>query len=89
MGQPLFEYRWSQYLLGFYSGRLVIRGGIDKREVARGRPAIDAELDRVLPTFAETSGYIVCLDHQAHPQIALADYRYYVQRVQSYPTADR
>ena len=65
--------------------QLIIRGGINKLEVARGRPAIDAELARVLPAFAETGGYFVCLDHQAHPDIALDDYRYYVARATDWP----
>ena len=65
--------------------RLVIRGGINKLEIAKGRPEIDAELTRVLPTFVDTSGFFVCLDHQAHPDIALDDYRYYVERVATWP----
>jgi hypothetical protein len=69
--------RWGQ--------ALIIRGGINKLEIAKGRQAIDAELARVLPTMAETGGFFVCLDHQAHPDIALDDYRYYVERVRAWP----
>ena len=65
--------------------RLIIRGGINKLEIAKGRTAIDAELNRVLPTFTDTGGYFICLDHSAHPDIALEDYRYYVERVRTWP----
>lgn len=69
--------RWGRQLL--------IRGGINKLRIAEGRSEIDAELARVLPTFVETGGYFVCLDHSAHPDIALNDYRYYVERARNWP----
>ena len=63
-----------------YGERLVIRGGVDKRCVARGKQAIDRELERVLPTFVETGGYFFCLDHEAPPDISLEDYVYCIAR---------
>ncbi len=67
-----------------YGERLVIRGGIDKREIAKGKEAIDRELERVLPSFVASGGYFVCLDHQAPPDISLEDYMYFLERVKLY-----
>lgn len=70
-----------------YGQRLVIKGGIDKRVLAKGRPDIDREIERVLPTFLKTGGYIVCLDHQAPPDIPLDNYMYFLQQVRRYSGA--
>ncbi len=67
-----------------YGSRLVLRGGIDKRELAKGRDAIDRELERVLPTFAKSGGYIIALDHQAPPDISLSDYLYFLEKARQY-----
>jgi uroporphyrinogen decarboxylase len=63
---------------------LVIRGGIDKREIAKGKEATDRELARVLPTFVETGGYVICLDHSAPPDISLENYLYFIDQAKSY-----
>jgi hypothetical protein len=68
-----------------FGPQLVLRGGIDKRAIARGPSATLAELTRVLPFFAQSGGYLACLDHQAHPEISLADYRHYVDLVCAWP----
>jgi len=60
---------------------LQILGGIDKTEIAKGRQAIDAELERVLPVMARRGGYCAALDHWVPPQIGLEDYRYFVEKV--------
>jgi uroporphyrinogen decarboxylase len=65
-------------------GGLVIRGGIDKREIAKGKEATDRELARVLPTFVETGGYVICLDHSAPPDTSLEDYLYFLQQAKGY-----
>jgi len=67
-----------------YANRLVIRGGIDKRELAKGKDAIDRELERVLPVFLKTGGYFICLDHQAPPDISLENYQYFLDRARSF-----
>ena len=67
-----------------YGDRLVIRGGIDKRELPKGRDAIDRELERVLPIFVETGGYFICLDHQAPPDVSLENYLYFLEKARSY-----
>ena len=67
-----------------YGNRLVIRGGIDKRVLAKTKSDIDRELDRVLPTFVETGGYIISLDHQAPPDISLENYMYFLEKARTY-----
>lgn len=56
---------------------LVIRGGIDKRILAAGPQAIDAELARILPLMRERGGYIPTCDHGVPPEVPLAHYLHY------------
>ena len=59
--------------------RLAMIGGIDKRQLEQGKAEIDSELSK-LPPILETGGYIPALDHRAHPQIPLENYRYYIDQ---------
>ena len=52
-------------------------GGIDKLEIAKGRAAIDKELDRIAPILGGT-GYIPALDHLVHPDVGYDDFTYFV-----------
>ena len=63
--------------------RLHIQGGIDKLKIARGRQAIDEELQSKMPFMLERGGYIPHLDHAAHPEISWPDFRYYRQRLRA------
>lgn len=60
---------------------LVMRGGIDKRVLARGRPAIDAMLERILPVMKRRGGYLPMCDHGVPAEVPFADYVYFRQRV--------
>ena len=55
---------------------LILCGGIDKRQLARGRQAIDAELERTRRVM-DLGGVIPHLDHLVPPDVPLADYLYY------------
>lgn len=55
-------------------------GGIDKREIAHGKEAIDRELDRIAPLLNKT-GYFPALDHLIPPEISYEDYTYFVNRL--------
>ena len=66
-----------------YGTRLVIRGGIDKRALFGAKEEIDREVGRVLPTFLETGGYFISLDHSASPDISLENYMYFLSAVRS------
>ena len=62
-----------------YGDRLCVRGGIDKRQLARGRNAIDRELERIRPAF-ESGRYIPCADHSIPPDVSFGDYLYYHEK---------
>ncbi len=58
-------------------GRQVrLMGGVDKKEIAKGKKAIDKELERIAPLI-EDGGYIPHMDHLVPPDISLEDYWYY------------
>ena len=59
---------------------LVITGGIDKRELAKGPDAIDRMVERILPAMRERGGYIPTCDHGVPAEVSLADYRHYRRR---------
>ncbi|MBI2915010.1 MAG: hypothetical protein HYY08_03680 [Firmicutes bacterium] len=63
---------------------LIIRGGIDKRALARGPEAIDHELERVLPAMWESGGYFPCLDHTVPTDVSLARFEYYLERLRKF-----
>ncbi|MHC4915766.1 MAG: uroporphyrinogen decarboxylase family protein [Planctomycetota bacterium] len=63
-----------------YGRDLRVFGGIDKRELAKGRAAIDAEIERRKPLMAE-GGYVPLPDHLIPPDVPLDDYRYYLDRI--------
>lgn len=52
-------------------------GGFDKRIVARGPAAIDAEFARLRPLIAE-GGYLPAIDHSVSADISWDNYRYYL-----------
>ncbi len=58
---------------------LLIVGGIDKMELAKGTPAIEAEVLRRISPLLDRGGYFPTLDHSTIPELSLADYGYYRQ----------
>ena len=63
-----------------YGKELRIWGGYDKRALAEGPAAIETELARLRPLMLE-GGYLPHTDHSCPPDISLANYRYYMQRL--------
>jgi hypothetical protein len=63
-----------------YGRDLRMWGGIDKRALAIGPEAIDAELARVRPLIAE-GGYIATLDHSMPPDISFPNYCHFMERL--------
>jgi hypothetical protein len=53
-------------------------GGVDKREIAKGPKAIDAELERSVLPIIEQGGFIPTIDHAVHPDVSLDDFEYYL-----------
>jgi uroporphyrinogen decarboxylase len=60
----------------------VIAGGLDKRELGKGRDAIDRELEAKLPYMFERGGYIPTMDHHVPPEISFEDFKHYLSRIQ-------
>lgn len=63
-----------------YGRELRIWGGMDKRTLARGPAAIDAELARLKPLIDE-GGYIPHTDHSCPPDISFPNYCYHLKRL--------
>ncbi len=58
---------------------LCMIGGVDKREIAKGPAAIDAELARSVAPILDQGGFIPTIDHAVPPDVSLADFRYYLE----------
>ena len=63
-----------------YGRQLRLIGGIDKRAMAAGPAAIDAELANVAALVAD-GGYIPWCDHLVPPDVSFENYMYYVKRM--------
>jgi len=63
-----------------YGKELRIWGGVDKRALALGPDAIDAELARVHPMMLE-GGYIPHTDHSIPPDVPFQNYVYYMKKL--------
>ncbi len=63
-----------------YGRQLRLIGGIDKRAMAAGPAAIDAELQAVRPLLLD-GGYIPWCDHLVPPDVPFSNYMYYVNRM--------
>jgi hypothetical protein len=64
-------------LLNKYGKDLRIMGGVDKIELGKGRKAIKAYLDTLVP-LVERGGYIPFCDHRCPPNVDPDDYLYYL-----------
>jgi uroporphyrinogen decarboxylase len=57
----------------------LMMGGVNKRELAKDKAAIDAEIDRLLP-LVEEGGFIPHVDHRCPPDVSYDNYLYYLKR---------
>ena len=62
-----------------YGDRLVVRGGIDKRELAKDFAAIDREMQRVQPAY-DLGGYIPTVDHAVPHDVSWDNFRHYLDK---------
>jgi len=69
-GNDIFAYRKK------YGKNLLMSGGIDKRALARGKAAIDGELEEKLPLVQE-GGYVPTVDHGIPPDVSYENFCYY------------
>jgi uroporphyrinogen decarboxylase len=68
--------------------RLRILGGIDKRALALGREATEAELQAKLPAMFREGGYLPSVDHHLPPDVSLDTFAYYLERSRELYAAD-
>lgn len=59
--------------------RCTLLGGVDKREIAKGKEGVDRELARLQPVI-DQGAFIPMIDHFVPPDISYDTYRYYVDR---------
>lgn len=64
-----------------YGDRLVIWGGIDKRELARDLDAVEREVMKKVPVLMETGGYIPSVDHLVPPDVSFANYSRFIELI--------
>jgi uroporphyrinogen decarboxylase len=62
-----------------YGKNIVMWGNVDKRALAKGRDAIDAELKRLAPVVEE-GGFIPLVDHAIPEDVSFENYVYYVEQ---------
>ena len=53
-------------------------GGVDKREIAKGKKEIEAEVYRLAPLIEE-GGFIPTIDHAIPPEVSLENFEYYLE----------
>ncbi len=59
---------------------LVMIGGIDKRQLAKGKDAIDRMVERILPAMRQRGGYVPTCDHGVPAEVSLENYMHYRKR---------
>lgn len=64
-----------------YGRRVLLRGGIDKRELAQGGQALRDEVMRKVPFLAKSGGYIPYVDHDTPPDVSWANFQEYARLV--------
>ena len=63
-------------------------GGFDKMSLLKGKDAIDAEFERILPAIRK-GGYVPSVDHQTPPGVSMENYRYYVAKFKEIARVER
>ena len=63
-----------------YGKELRVIGNFDKLLLSKGHPAVEAEIERLLPLMKD-GGYILMPDHLITPDVSLDEYRWYLERV--------
>ena len=65
-----------------YGKSLRLWGAVDKRELAKGKEAIDAHLRTFIPLIEE-GGFIPTVDHTVSPDVSYENFLYYMERKQA------
>ncbi len=62
-----------------YGKDILLIGGVNKIELAKGKEAIDREIERLHP-LVEKGGYIPSIDHRVPPDVSFENYLYYIEK---------
>jgi len=62
-----------------YGKNLALMGGIDKRELAKDKKAIEKEVKRKILPMLKAGGYIPTVDHTVPPDVPLENFLYYLE----------
>jgi hypothetical protein len=60
---------------------LIMRGGIDKRVLAKTKRDIDTMVESIVPFMRERGGYIPCVDHGTPEEVSFENYMHYRKRM--------
>ena len=60
---------------------LVMRGGIDKRVLAKTKKDIDRMVESIVPFMRERGGHIPCVDHGTPEEVSFENYVHYRKRM--------
>lgn len=61
-----------------FGQQVLLAGGVDKIQLAKGKKEIERELERIRPVV-ESGGYIPHVDHRVPPDISYENYLYYLK----------
>jgi hypothetical protein len=61
--------------------KLVITGGINKQVLSKGKEAINAHLEHIIPFMVKRGGFVPTCDHSVPLEVSLEDYIYYRKRI--------
>jgi uroporphyrinogen decarboxylase len=64
-----------------YGKTLLLAGGIDKRELSRGRAEVHDEVMRKVAPLIQAGGYIPTVDHSVPPDVPFENYVYFRQLI--------
>lgn len=64
-----------------YGRDLLMIGGIDKREIAKGKDAIECEVMKKAPFMLEHGGWTPGIDHCVPPDVSYQNYCYYLNLI--------
>lgn len=62
-----------------YGKDILLMGGVNKVQLAKGKETIDEELKRLRP-LVEKGGYIPTVDHRVPPDVSFENYLYYLEK---------
>jgi uroporphyrinogen decarboxylase len=65
---------------------LALLGGVDKRELAKGKEAIDRLVARIFPAMRRRGGYLPTCDHGVPEEVRYEDYLHYRKRCLEFAT---